>query len=127
MKRKAVTVIGIGDDGCKGLCSRALDAVAQAQWLVGGERQLAFFPEFGGERLVLKGGLGAALERVASIAEEHQVCVVASGDPLFFGIGALIVRRVGAEHVEFVPQPSSVQWAFARARVFCLESFMLCV
>jgi precorrin-6B C5,15-methyltransferase / cobalt-precorrin-6B C5,C15-methyltransferase len=117
MKRKAVTVIGIGDDGCKGLCSRALDAVAQAGWLVGGERQLAFFPEFGGERLVLQGGLGAALERVATIAEEHQVCVVASGDPLFFGIGALIVRRIGAEHVEFVPQPSSVQWAFARARV----------
>jgi precorrin-6Y C5,15-methyltransferase (decarboxylating) len=117
MKRKAVTVIGIGDDGCKGLCSRALDAVAQARWLVGGERQLAFFPEFGGERLVLKGGLGAALERVAAIAEEHQVCVVASGDPLFFGIGAMVVKRIGAEHVEFVPQPSSVQWAFARAGV----------
>jgi precorrin-6B C5,15-methyltransferase / cobalt-precorrin-6B C5,C15-methyltransferase len=112
---KAVTVIGIGDDGCKGLTSRALDAVARAQWLAGGERHLQFFPQFDGERLVIKGEIAATIERIAALAEEHDVCVVASGDPLFFGIGAAIVARVGAEHVEVVPHPSSVQWAFARA------------
>jgi precorrin-6Y C5,15-methyltransferase (decarboxylating) len=115
MSGKAVTVVGIGDDGCRGLTSRGLDAVARARWLVGGERQLAFFPEFGGERIVLKDGLKAALERVAAAAEEQHVCVLASGDPLFFGIGALLVRRLGREHVEFVPHPSSMQWAFSRA------------
>jgi len=114
-RRRAVTVVGIGDDGCKGLTSRALDAVAAAGWLVGGERQLAFFPQFGGERIVLKDGLGAALDRVAAIAADSNVCVLASGDPMFFGVGALVVNRLGAEHVEVIPQPSSVQWAFARA------------
>lgn len=112
---RAVTVIGIGDDGCRGLTSRAMDAVARAAWLVGGERQLAFFPEFGGERIVLKGDLGAALDRVARLAAEHNVCVLASGDPMFFGAGAMVVSRVGAEHVEVIPQPSALQWAFARA------------
>jgi precorrin-6Y C5,15-methyltransferase (decarboxylating) len=113
--RRAVTVIGIGDDGCKGLTSRAMDAVATAEWLVGGERQLAFFPEFRGERIVLKDGLRAALDRVAILAAESNVCVLASGDPMFFGIGALVIKKVGAEHVDVIPQPSSVQWAFARA------------
>lgn len=113
--RRAVTVIGIGDDGCSGLTSRAIDAVASAQWLVGGERQLAFFPQFQGERIVLKHGLGAVLDRVASLSEENFVCVLASGDPLFFGIGGLVIHRLGAEHVEILPQPSSMQWAFARA------------
>jgi precorrin-6Y C5,15-methyltransferase (decarboxylating) len=112
---RAVTVIGIGDDGCRGLTSRAMDAVARAAWLVGGERQLAFFPEFRGERIVLKGGLDTVLDRVARLAGEHNVCVLASGDPMFFGVGAMVVSRVGAEHVEVIPQPSALQWAFARA------------
>jgi precorrin-6Y C5,15-methyltransferase (decarboxylating) len=110
-----VTLVGIGDGGCKGLTSRALDAVAAARWLVGGERQLAFFPQFGGERIVLQDGIGVALERVAAIAVENNVCVLASGDPMFFGVGALVIRKLGAAHVEVIPQPSSVQWAFARA------------
>ena len=116
-RRRAVTLVGIGDDGCVGLSSRAANAVARASVLVGGERQLAFFPQFVGERVVLKAGIAAALDRVAALAEEHTVCVLASGDPLFFGIGARVVARLGAEHVEVLPQPSSVQWAFARAGV----------
>jgi precorrin-6Y C5,15-methyltransferase (decarboxylating) len=115
--KRAVTVVGIGEDGCAGLTSRAASAIARAGVLVGGERQLAFFPDFAGERIVLKTGIGAALDRVAELAHEHDVCVLASGDPLFFGVGALVARKVGGEHVEFVPQPSSVQWAFARAGI----------
>ena len=117
MRRKAVTVIGIGDDGCVGLSSRAMNAVAGAQVLVGGERQLAFFPEWKGERIVLKTELSATLDRVAALAGEHNVCVLASGDPLFFGVGALVAKKVGVEHVEILPQPSAMQWAFARARL----------
>jgi precorrin-6B C5,15-methyltransferase / cobalt-precorrin-6B C5,C15-methyltransferase len=111
---RAVKVVGIGDDGCKGLSARAMEAVLTAEWLVGGERQLAFFPEFRGERILLKGGLSGALDRVAALADEHNVCVLASGDPLFFGVGGLLVDRLGAEHVEVLPQPSALQWAFAR-------------
>jgi precorrin-6B C5,15-methyltransferase / cobalt-precorrin-6B C5,C15-methyltransferase len=113
--RRAVTIVGIGDDGCKGLTARAMDAIARADVLVGGERQLALVPDFRGERVVLKNGVASALDRIGDLAEENRVCVLASGDPLFFGIGGLVIRKVGAEHVEIVPQPSSVQWAFARA------------
>jgi precorrin-6B C5,15-methyltransferase / cobalt-precorrin-6B C5,C15-methyltransferase len=114
MNRRAVTVVGVGDDGCKGLTARGLEAVTAAGWLVGGERQLAFFPEFSGERIVLKDALGAAIDRIAAIADEHNVCILASGDPLFFGVGALVVRKLGPEHVEVIPHPSAMQWAFAR-------------
>jgi precorrin-6Y C5,15-methyltransferase (decarboxylating) len=116
-RRRAITVIGIGEDGCKGLSSRAMNAVASARVLAGGERQLAFFPEFEGERIVLKSGIGKALERIAELGAEANVCVPASGDPMFFGIGSLVVAKCGAEHVEVIPQPSSAQWAFARAGV----------
>jgi precorrin-6Y C5,15-methyltransferase (decarboxylating) len=115
VSRRAVSVVGIGDDGCKGLTARGLEAVMQAEWLVGGDRHLAFFPDFRGERISLQDGLGTALERVAALAHEHNVCVLASGDPLFFGVGHMVCKKVGAAHVEVIPHPSSVQWAFARA------------
>lgn len=113
--RRAITLVGIGDDGCASLTSRAVNAVMKAGVLVGGERHLEFFPQFEGERIVLKGGVSSVLDRVAELAEERNVCVVASGDSLFFGIGSLVIARLGAEHVEVLPQPSSMQWAFARA------------
>lgn len=113
--RRAVTVVGIGDDGCVGLSARAAGAVAGARVLAGGARHLAFFPQFEGERIPLEDGLEAALARVAERAAELPVCVLASGDPLFFGVGGRVIAAVGAEHVEVIPHPSSVQWAFARA------------
>jgi precorrin-6Y C5,15-methyltransferase (decarboxylating) len=113
----ACTVVGIGADGCAGLTARAVNAVSAAEVLAGGERQLAFFPQFRGERLRLGKSLDETLEQIAAAADERSVCVLASGDPLFFGIGARLVERLGVEHVEVVPSPSAVQWAFARARL----------
>lgn len=113
-QRRAVTIIGIGDDGCSSLTSRAMEAVMSAQWLVGGERQLAFFPQFQGGKLVIKDGLNALLQQISDLSADNNVCVIASGDPLFFGIGGLVIKKLGAEHVSVIPHPSSIQWAFAR-------------
>jgi len=127
VRRRAVTVVGIGDDGCAGLTARARGAIAEAQVLVGGERHLAFFPDLDVERLALRGGLGATLDRVATLAEDRNVCVLASGDPLFFGVGAQVIARLGAEHVEVIPNPSSVQLAFARAGLSWDDAVILSV
>lgn len=112
--RAPVTIIGIGDDGCVGLSSRVVNAVVAASVLVGGERQLAFFPQFRGHRIVVSGGLTNVLDEIEALAEENNVCVLASGDPMFFGIGELVARRLGASRVNVIPQPSSPQLAFAR-------------
>lgn len=115
--RRPVSVVGIGADGCGGLSSRAAGAVASARVLAGGARHLAFFPQFQGERIALDRNLAAALDRIATLADEDPVCVLASGDPLFFGVGARLLERMPVEDLEFIPHPSSVQWAFARAGV----------
>jgi precorrin-6Y C5,15-methyltransferase (decarboxylating) len=111
---KAVTLIGIGDDGCVGLSSKAAGAIARAQVLAGGERQLEFFPQFEGKKIVLKGDLMRSIEEIAELSFDHSICVLASGDPLFFGIGGLICKKIGKEHVDIIPAPSSMQLAFAR-------------
>jgi precorrin-6Y C5,15-methyltransferase (decarboxylating) len=108
-------VIGIGDDGCCSLSSVAIQAIASAQYLVGGERQLAFFPEFAGTKIVIKGAIAPLLSRVRDLSSENNVCILASGDPLFYGIGSSLIREVGPEHVAVIPHPSSLQLACARA------------
>lgn len=112
--RAPITIIGIGDDGCVGLSSRVVNAVVAASVLVGGERHHAFFPQFRGHRIVVSGGLTKVLDEIQALAEDNNVCVLASGDPMFFGIGELVARRVGAPRVNVIPQPSSPQLAFAR-------------
>ena len=112
---KPINLVGMGDDGCLGLSARAHQAIVKAQVLVGGARSLEFFPDFKGTTLVLKDGIVKVLERAIELSYENDVTVLASGDPLFYGIGKLLLKKAGAEHVEVIPQPSAMQWAFAKA------------
>ena len=92
-KFKAVRLIGIGDDGCLGLSSRAYNASVDCQVLVGGERQLAFFPDHPAEKIELKGKLSEVIAKVESLSQQYNVGVLASGDPMFFGIGTLLIKK----------------------------------
>jgi precorrin-6B C5,15-methyltransferase / cobalt-precorrin-6B C5,C15-methyltransferase len=49
-----------------------------------------------------------------ALAQGRSAVVLASGDPLWFGIGRLLLQRFGAERLRFHPAPSSLQLAFAR-------------
>ncbi len=112
--RPAVYVVGIGDDGCNSLSARAFSAIAKADILAGGERHLAFFQDFKGRKIVLKKNITQAIDEILEASYENTVTVLASGDPLFFGIGGLVAKKVGQEFTEIIPSPSSVQWAFAK-------------
>ncbi|QSO52942.1 precorrin-6y C5,15-methyltransferase (decarboxylating) subunit CbiE [Alicyclobacillus curvatus] len=114
-----VIVVGIGDDGAVGLMGDARTLVEHAEMLVGGERQLNFFPNFLGEKKVIKGQLNPLLDDLRDLPDTQSVVVLASGDPLFYGIGSLMIKRLGRERVRIIPHLSSVQLAFAR----CGESW----
>ena len=49
-----------------------------------------------------------------ALASGRPALVLASGDPLWFGIGRLLIQRFGAQRLRFHPAPSSLQLAFAR-------------
>ncbi len=108
----------MGEDGCVGLSSRGFNAVAEADVLVGALRFLDFFGDFPGPKIQMGEG-GAKLSDVVArvvelVAQKKRVAVLASGDPMFFGIGALLGRQIAPFPFEVIPHPSSVQWAFAR-------------
>lgn len=47
----------------------------------------------------------------------HLVVILASGDPLFFGLGRLLLERFERSQIKFYPHFSSVQLAFSRLKI----------
>ena len=107
-----LTVVGIGEDGFKGLGRNARHALLRATRIIGAQRQLDLLPQcIGGERQLWPSPF--SLEPVLSRRGE-PVCVLASGDPMFYGVGASLARHVAAEELTILPAPSSVSLAAAR-------------
>ncbi|MEB3118650.1 MAG: precorrin-6y C5,15-methyltransferase (decarboxylating) subunit CbiE [Limnothrix sp.] len=118
-----VQVVGIGLDGAAGLSEQARSLIAEATLLVGSTRQLALFPQATAETVVL-GDLDDVVAVIrahmitqATASEPRLVVVLASGDPLFFGIGRFLLEKLPAHWLDFTPHPSSVQLAFARVKL----------
>ncbi|CAM2863885.1 precorrin-6y C5,15-methyltransferase (decarboxylating) subunit CbiE [Vibrio rarus] len=109
-----ITVVGVSEDGCMSLSSRAVNAVSKARVVAGHSRHMAWFPQFSGNFLDMSQGFSAWLNEVIDQAEEGDVVILASGDPLFFGIGATLLKRYPLDEVLFIPSQSSAQLAFAR-------------
>jgi precorrin-6B C5,15-methyltransferase / cobalt-precorrin-6B C5,C15-methyltransferase len=110
-----IEVIGMGADGVAGLRPGSLERIRTADFLAGGERNLSHFPDAVGQRFVLKDNLIALLEELDHRAGSQRCVVLASGDPLFYGVGTYILRVLGRERVHIEPAMSSMQLAFAHA------------
>ena len=66
------------------------------------------------ETFVIDKDLAALADRLARRRSDERCVVLASGDPLFFGIGRFLIERLGRDEVEVEPSVSSLQLAFAR-------------
>lgn len=107
-----LTVVGIGEDGFKGLGRNARHALLRATRIIGAQRQLDLLPLcISGERQLWPSPF--SLEPVLARRGE-PVCVLASGDPMFYGVGASLARQVAAEELSILPAPSSVSLGAAR-------------
>ncbi len=113
-----ISVIGIGDDGIDGLPPGRLRLIQKAKFLAGGDRHLAFFPDHHADKLVIKSNLKELVDRLAAgLARKMPMAVLASGDPLFFGIGSYLIKKFPPEVIEILPAVSAMQLAFAAARL----------
>jgi len=101
-----ITVVGIGEDGLDGLTPKARGLIDEAEVLVGGERHLSKVPLGGEQRIDWDGDFDAAFDKIEKM-KDRRVVVLASGDPLHYGVGANIVRRFGADQVNVIPAPGA--------------------
>ena len=90
-------------------------ALAGAAVLVGGRRLLDAFPDHPGRRIPIAGPLAAVCDAVAAAREAGEsVVVLADGDGLFFGVGATLLARFGAQALRFHPNVTTVAAACSR-------------
>jgi precorrin-6Y C5,15-methyltransferase (decarboxylating) len=111
-----LVVVGIGHDGPAGLSPEARAHVEAARILAGGRRHLDFFPLWRGEKVVLGADVAASVGTLRDRYRREKTVVLASGDPLFFGIGRVLLEAVPREDLVFLPHAGSVSLAFARIK-----------
>ncbi|MEV6428291.1 precorrin-6y C5,15-methyltransferase (decarboxylating) subunit CbiE [Nocardia sp. NPDC051463] len=110
-----ISVVGIGADGWDGLGRAAREAIAGCVVLFGAQRQLALVPvDPSVERVAWPSPLVPALPGLFEQYAGARICVLASGDPMFYGIGVTLARLFGAAALRVLPQPSSAALACAR-------------
>src|SRR5450432_3598854 len=113
----------MGDDGLDGVTALARQLAEQAELLIGPEATLAKIPALKGERLVVGNNLDEVIQRIGR-AGNKRIVVLASGDPLFYGVARYLCDKLGKDRFDVVPHVSSMQLAFARVKESWEEAFL---
>ena len=140
-----IHIVGIGLDGVAGLGDSVKKIVNSAALLAGSERHLSYFPQHQAPKIILRDLtetvveiqqiLAAWQEQItpynsdeldieefssliqSPLAQQYHIVILVSGDPLFFGLGRLLLTWFPPEDLIFHPHISSIQLAFNRIKV----------
>ena len=109
-----LTIIGIGEDGLYGLSPAARTALANAEIVFGGARHLELAtPAIHGEQHPWQTPFSVSIDAVLAV-RGRKVCVLASGDPFHYGVGATLSRHIDPAQMHVIPHPSAFSLAAAR-------------
>jgi len=108
-----LSVIGLTERGLAGLTQEARQLIDQAELIVGGERHLALVPAGKAARQGWASPLRLTVEEILRW-RGRPVVVLASGDPMWFGVGVTLARHVAREEMGILPQVSAFTLAAAR-------------
>jgi precorrin-6Y C5,15-methyltransferase (decarboxylating) len=108
-----LSVVGMGDDGLTSLSPAARAVVEAGEVLVGGRRQLALVAHERAERLAWRRPLEATFDDLEA-RRGRKVVVLASGDPMCFGVGEALARRFAPGEMRVLPAPSAFSLVCAR-------------
>ncbi len=110
-----VYVIGVGADGWGGLTAHARQLLEEAEVILGSDNVLPLLPKLPGETIAV-GNDPAQLVQLVQQNLHRRTVVLASGDPLFYGVARYLCDRLGRDRFEIVPHVSTMQLAFARIK-----------
>lgn len=119
-----VHIIGIGNDGLRGLTTRERELLTSAEIVYGAETVLALVSELPAEQRRIGIDLQVLVGELAELVGKKRVVVLVGGDPLFYGLARYLCDKLGSDHFEVLPHVSSMQLAFARVKESWEEAFL---
>ncbi|MGV0027818.1 precorrin-6y C5,15-methyltransferase (decarboxylating) subunit CbiE [Phormidesmis priestleyi] len=109
-----MSVVGIGEDGLAGLSPIARSLVDHAAVLVGGDRHLAMIPDGDRrEKITWSSPIHHSIEDLIQ-RRGQAICVLASGDPMWYGIGVMLTRKIPLAEMTIIPALSTFSLACSR-------------
>ena len=105
-------IIGIGEAGFESLAPELRQRVTDAEIVIAAPRFHAQLPT--GPKVMSWPSPFAEIHALIKKNAGRKLVLLATGDPMWFGAGASIARRLGREGCEVIPAPSGLQLAAAR-------------
>lgn len=108
-----LSIVGVGEDGIDGLAPRARAAIATAEIVFGGARHLDLVDALVRDGRPWPTPLSDGIAAVLAL-RGRRIAVLASGDPFWFGVGAVLAEHVPPAEMTVHPAPSTLTLACAR-------------
>ncbi len=116
--RKWLTIIGIGDNGFESLSSEAQKICDSADTLFAAERHLQGMPKLQADIQIWESPFQKAIQKMLAWREHglkgKNAVILATGDPMHFGIGATLTQQIDIAELQIIPSPSAFSLAAAR-------------
>lgn len=110
---KWLTIVGMGEDGYDGISAGARKALAAAEVIVGSRRLLGFLPKSAAEIHEWPQPFSAMFDRIRPL-KGRQTVLLATGDPLNYGVARKVLQFIPVSEVEIIPHLSAFSLAAAR-------------
>ena len=108
-----IYVVGMGPGNPKLITKEAEAVIREADLLIGAKRHLEEVKDFSGEKRMLETDLEALVQCLEDRCQE-KVVVLASGDPLIYGIGKFLASRIQSNKLCIISGISSIQYMFSK-------------
>src|SRR6266702_4386880 len=109
-------IIGVSSDGMGGRTGKPRELLQPSELVLGAELTA--------KRLPIGANPPEVVPTLATHLGKKRMVVVASGDPLFYGVARYLCDRLGKDHFEVLPHVSSMQLAFARIKESWEEAYL---
>ncbi|WP_461199847.1 cobalt-precorrin-6Y C(5)-methyltransferase [Clostridioides difficile] len=111
-----INIIGLGPGNLDYITKKGENLISTSDVLIGGKRNLESIKNFEGEKIVLDSNLREIIEYINS-NKEKQISIIASGDPLIYGIGRYLSKNIDNKMLNMVSGISSLQYIFSKIYV----------
>jgi precorrin-6Y C5,15-methyltransferase (decarboxylating) len=108
-----LTIVGIGEEGWDGLGAQARRALGAARHVIGSERTLAMLPACPAQQHLWPQPFAKVVAQLNPLAGQPTV-ILATGDPMNYGVARKILTFIPKVDVEIIPHLSAFSLAAAR-------------